>query len=496
MVDASPDQSDLNLFPALAAFARTHWLRICVISCLLLIPCFWHREIVASDLGSHLYNAWLVQLIHRGELPGLWVAPQLTNVLFDWLLSAFGSIFGWYAAEKISVCIAVLIFFWGSFAFVSAATRCAPWLLSPVIALATYGWTFHLGFFNYYLSLGLGFLAAALFWRGVGREKLVALAFVPWIFFAHPLGVAGLVATCLFLGLQESTGTMGKIILFLLAIASLVALHFALARFFVVTPGTRPFYSFNGADQLVLFGERYKILARTVLALVIAAIGIDVAANPKSGRIWPRYSTPLQLYVLTELAVLLMPGAVDFSSHAASLALLTERLTSVSAVLGCCLLAATRPGKWHLAVSGVIAAVFFSFVYQDTAIVNRMEAQIVKLVSTLPPNQRVMATILPPAGSRILIQHIVDRACIERCFSYANYEPAAAVFRVRASADNPYVLMSFEAAIDGEHGEYIVQPSDLPLYQVYQCNEDGTQLCITPLKAGDANDYLGEHDDQ
>jgi hypothetical protein len=41
-----------------------------------------------------------------------------------------------------------------------------------------------------------------------------------------------------------------------------------------------------------------------------------------------------------------------------------------------------------------------------------------------------------------------------------------------------------------------VQPRDLPVYQVYQCNEDGTQLCIAPLKAGDANDYLGEHDDQ
>jgi hypothetical protein len=496
MVDASPDQFDPNLFPAIAAFVRSHWLRISLVSILILTPCFWHREIVASDLGSHLYNAWLVQLIHRGELPGLWVAPQHTNVLFDWLLSAFGSIFGWHAAEKITVSIAVLIFFWGSFAFVSAAARRAPWFISPVIALATYGWTFHLGFFNYYLSLGLGFCAAAIFWRGVGREKLAALAFVPFIFFAHPLGVAGFVATCVFLWLHERTGAAGKLILFLLAIASLVTLHLALARFFLVTPGTRPFYSFNGADQLVLFGERYKVLARIALAFVIVAIGIDFATNRKNQWNWSKYSVPLQLYILTELAVLLMPGAVDFSVQAASIALLTERLTSVSAVLGCCLLGAMRPNKCHLAAFGAIAVVFFSFMYQDTAVVNRMEAQIVKLVSILPPNQRVMATILPPAGSRILIQHIIDRACVERCFSYANYEPAAAVFRVRASADNPYVLMSFESAIDGERGEYIVQPRDLPVYQVYQCNEDGTQLCIAPLKAGDANDYLGEHDDQ
>lgn len=496
MVDAFSDQSDLSPLSSAAGFAREHWLCITLISVFVLVPCFWHREIVASDLGSHLYNAWLVQLIHRGQVPGLWIASQHTNVLFDWLLSAFGTIFGWHAAEKISVSIAVLIFFWGVFAFVSAATRRAPWLITPFIALATYGWTFHLGFFNYYLALGLGFFAAAIFWRGAGRERLIALAFLPLILLAHPLGVAGLVATCVFIWIHEKTGKAGKIILFLMAIASLIALHFILWRFFIITPGTRPFYSFNGADQLVLFGGRYKIFARVVLAFVVCAIGIDLLTSRGKERNWPKYAIPLQLYLLTELAVLLMPGAVDFSVHAASIALLTERLTSVSAVLGCCLLGAMHPRKWHVAASGAIAAVFFSFLYQDTAVVNRMEAQIVKLVSALPPNQRVLATILPPTGSRILIQHIIDRACIERCFSYANYEPGAATFRVRASVDNPYVLMSFESAIDAEHGEYVVQSRDLPVYQVYQCSEDGTQLCIAPLKAGEQNDELGEHDDE
>ncbi len=72
-----------------------------------------------------------------------------------------------------------------------------------------------------------------------------------------------------------------------------------------------------------------------------------------------------------------------------------------------------------------------------------MEAQVVQLVKKLAPNQRVLATIEPFPGSRILNQHIIDRACIERCFSYGNYEPGSRVFRVRATPGNPYVLDSY-----------------------------------------------------
>ena len=66
-----------------------------------------HRS---DDLGSHVYNAWLAQLIRRGQAPGLWIAHQWTNVLFDLLLSFFGSVFGLagksHLAEKFAVSLA------------------------------------------------------------------------------------------------------------------------------------------------------------------------------------------------------------------------------------------------------------------------------------------------------------------------------------------------------------------------------------------------------
>src|SRR5215472_17889626 len=67
-------------------FARENWLRLVAVSGLLLLPCFWHQRIEAGDLGSHVYNAWLAQLISKGEAPGLYIAPQWNNILFDFVL--------------------------------------------------------------------------------------------------------------------------------------------------------------------------------------------------------------------------------------------------------------------------------------------------------------------------------------------------------------------------------------------------------------------------
>jgi hypothetical protein len=90
----------------------------------------------------------------------------------------------------------------------------------------------------------------------------------------------------------------------------------------------------------------------------------------------------------------------------------------------------------------------------------------------------------------------VDRACIMRCFSYGNYEPSTGLFRVRATPGNPYVVSSYNDAVDMENGEYTVQLEDLPAYQIYQCSPSGADLCIRPVEAGEDNDRTGVHPDE
>jgi hypothetical protein len=158
-------------------------------------PCLWHRRIEAGDLGSHVYNAWLAQLIAHGQAPGLYLAGQWTNVLFDVSLLRVANLFGFAAAEKIVVCGCVLIFFWGVFAFVSAVTGRAPWFLAPAIAMLAYGYSFNMGFMNYYLSIGLACFCLALVWRGWTGNWLLALVVALLALHAHPLGFAWIVGT-------------------------------------------------------------------------------------------------------------------------------------------------------------------------------------------------------------------------------------------------------------------------------------------------------------
>ncbi len=157
------------LFGALT-FVADRWRPIVAISLVLLLPCFWHKRIEAGDLASHTYNAWLAQLIAQGNAPGLYLVRQWNNVLVDVALAKLGSAVGFAAAEKIVVSACVLIFFWGAFAFIAAATRRPPWFLVPAIAMIAYGWTFQMGFMNYYVSLGFAFLQRRSVLAGAGRR--------------------------------------------------------------------------------------------------------------------------------------------------------------------------------------------------------------------------------------------------------------------------------------------------------------------------------------
>src|SRR5690348_6908531 len=117
------ERGNVSLVASAIQFLRAFWLRVTALSIALLIPCFWHRRIAAGDLASHVYNAWLAQLIEKGQAPGLYVVKRWNNVLVDLALLHFGNRFGLAAAEKIVISLCVMIFFWGAFALISAVTR-------------------------------------------------------------------------------------------------------------------------------------------------------------------------------------------------------------------------------------------------------------------------------------------------------------------------------------------------------------------------------------
>lgn len=472
----------------LAFLRRRRWL-ILAVSAAVLIPCFWHKRIEAGDLGSHVYNAWLAQLIQKGQAPGLYFSGQWNNVLFDVTLLWLAKSFGFAAAQKIAVSLCMLTFFWGVFAFVNAVTERPPWLLTPCIAMLGYGYSFSMGFLNYCWSLGLACFALAIVWRPRRVDWIGAAIFALLAYVAHPIGFVLLAALLAYVIVRKKLPRWWKLALPFVAAAGFYAVYwYASHRPELSADWDRgPFYLYTGADQLALYGKRYVWVAAAAFCFGVGCVGVDLFARKGENGSWKRFVLPFEWYAVAFLATVFVPENLRPSPDAGWIGLLGSRLTTVSAIFGLCILGLLRLRKWHVVGFGACALVFFAFLYQDTGQLNRLEANGERLVRNLSPGARVIVTLDAPPGSRIqFIHHAVERACIGHCFSYANYEPASKEFRVRVREGSPVVTSSTDTAEDMAAGEYDMDESDLPMKQIYQCDaSDLTKLCIRDLAAGD-----------
>jgi len=204
---------------------------------------------------------------------------------------------------------------------------------------------------------------------------------------------------------------------------------------------------------------------------------------------WKRLALPLELYLLLFCTTAVSPENLRLSLYAGWIGLVVSRLTAITAILGLALLACTKPRWWQPVGLTTIAAIFFAFLYQDTAKLNRMEQNAETLLSAVPVGTRIVPTIFADPDWRVeFVVHLADRACVGRCFVYSNYEPSSRQFRVRvAPGGSPIATDSVNDAEDLQSGTYEIQNSDLPLKQLYQCDgRDWMKLCLRDLAAGDA----------
>ena len=473
-------------------------LRILAVSAVVLIPCYWHRYIEAGDLGSHVYNAWLAQLMEQGKAPGLYFVRQWDNVLFDVLLLNFAKLWGFRLAQKFAVSLCVLVFFWGVFALMKVVSGRPPWFLTPCIAMLTYGHVFHLGFMNYYLSIGLGSLALALVWSGERKGVVTALVLAPVILLAHPIGLLWFAGAACYRWLWVKLRDWWRVILPLGAIGVCVAVRWYVAHHpgYEVQWREVPAWRMSGADQFHVFGLQYVYFARGFLMLALLCGIAAVVRHGRDLQFWKRLRLPSEVYVVSFCATLLLPENIHTDPTGGWIGELATRLTLITAIFALCWLAALPVQRWHLFAYGALAVAFFMFIYRDTAFMNRMETNMEKVTWPLPFGTRVVATIYAPGDYRTPFLHIPDRACLGHCFLFSNYEPSTKQFRIRVREGSPVVTASVDDSEDMQAGNYDVQDEDLPLKQIYQCDPQGrdlTLICIRDLKEDEKNGSVGYH---
>jgi hypothetical protein len=191
---------------------------------------------------------------------------------------------------------------------------------------------------------------------------------------------------------------------------------------------------------------------------------------------------PFQLCVVSSAAVFLLPGTVLIPGFLHALSYIAERMSLGVAVCVCAMLGAVRPRLLERCALIAVSVVFFGFIYADERALNRFEDRMQDVVAQLPPGERVVSAITDSNIRINALTHMVDRVCVGRCFSYANYEASTGQFRIRALGLNPYVASRYADSWHLQTGEYVVKDRDLPLYKV-DVETDG-RLVIRRLKPG------------
>ncbi len=302
------------------------------VSALLLVPCFWQSRIQAGDLSSHIYNAWLAILIEQGKVEGLYLARQWTNVLFDIILTELFKAFGPEAAQRIAVSAAVLVFAWGAFFLLSVVAARRPWFLMPSVAILAYGWVFHMGFFNYYLSLGLCLWGLSLLWRPAGRRMLPALSLAAIAWVAHALPVLWLGGATTYVWIARRLSIKARLALLGVAAAALLAIRELLVTQYSTAGGFYQIFYLTGADQAWVYGTPFLLISGWWIWILV---GVFSREGLQSSVSHPAF----QLCALTALSVVLIPTRIELPMYPHPLTFIAERMSLVAAVTLALLLA-------------------------------------------------------------------------------------------------------------------------------------------------------------
>jgi hypothetical protein len=445
---------------------------------LLLVPCFWQNRLQAGDLSSHIYNAWLAQLIAAGRAPGLTVSFHTTNLLFDWILSALLPVFGSNAAQRIAVAVAVQIFVWGAFAFVRTGSGRARWALLPLLAMLAYGWVFHVGFFNFYLSLGICFWALSLAWTRTPRGMAVAVALLGVAWLAHNLPVVWSAGIFGYAWITASWSARRRALLIGVSVVCMALVQVAVRTTMSWYWSTSQFLLTTGADQTHVFDDKYYFISAGVF-LFFGLLFVDLVSQ--SG--WRKVvnGVPFQICLLTAAAVAILPSSIMGPGiHAAYL---SDRMSLPLAICICVLLGPVPVGKARAGGLAALAVLYFGMLYRDERWLNRFEDRLEATVAQAPLNSRVISLIADPDLHINAMTHMIDRVCIGRCYSYSNYEPSTGEFRIHVHGPNPIVAATYADSWRMQTGNYEVREGDLPLYAIVM--DEAENMVVRELKAGD-----------
>src|SRR5271157_4610846 len=165
--------------------------------------------------------------------------------------------------------------------------------------------------------------------------------------------------------------------------------------------------------------------------------------------------------MISALGVFILPGTVLIPGFHHALVYIAERMSLGVGICVCALLGAARPRAFVRGAILLVALVFFGFLYHDERALNAFEDRMQDTVAQIAPGQRVVSGVEDLNLRVNALTHMIDRVCLGRCFSYANYEPSTAQFRVRAARANDIVTADYGDSFKLQTGTYVLKERDI-----------------------------------
>ncbi len=345
-----------------------------------------------------------------------------------------------------------------------------------------------MGFFNFYLSAALSLWALALALKPGAVGRWAAVALLPVAYAAHILPLIWAICVFAYIRLAEKLAARTRPFLFAAAVCGIVALRFAITTRYHTQSSIHQILEAGAIDQVWVFGIKYvaisvglAVLWSFLLLRISHAKGIGGMVNDVS----------FQLCALMSLGILLLPFSIALpQQYNIAVSFITERMTLLYAVCIFAFLVKGNPPNWLQLAFVPLAVLYFSFLFVDTDALNKVEKRMEDLTAGLSAQDRVISSFEDPHSRVQLWGHNLDRVCLGRCVSYANYEPFTQQFRVRAVSQNSLVVANPLDALKFQEGGYVVKQSDLPFYQIVRCGQGASDLCLLQLKTGE----LTRHD--
>jgi len=241
-----------------------------------------------------------------------------------------------------------------------------------------------MGFFNFYLSMGLCLWVLAVVWEWRPRRVAIAVPLLVLAYTAHALPVVWVAGLMLYQWLARRISPRARVYVTAGSLLGMVAIQIVVGHTMFSHWSAQQIKMASGADQVWVFDGKYYIVL-VGLVFLWGMLFLDLLKD--SGLHLVVSSVAFQFCVISAAAVFILPTTVLLPGFQHALVDIAERMSLGVGICVCALLAGARPRTFQHVAMLLVAVVFFGFLYRDEKTLNTREDRMDRVMSRGSPSR-------------------------------------------------------------------------------------------------------------